>query len=68
MEQPGIVFIVRPLELHAEMRVNAISPGKMVQHLVLLDSPVLADPQEDNPVDDQLDGAVDLFLRKGKIA
>ena len=68
MEQPRIVFFIGPLELRTEIGVNTLSLSKVVQRLVLLDSPVLADPQEDNPVDDQLDGAVDLFLRKGKIA
>ena len=39
-----------------------------MESLVFLDPPVLADPQEDDPVDDQLDSGVEIINGKCGIA
>ena len=63
IKQPGIVFFIGTAEVVKEI----LPPLAFLVHgspelSVRLDFPVLGDPEENQPVDGQLDGIVDLLL------
>ena len=66
MEQPGVVAAVGLLEELAQLARKPLSPSSsLLQLVVALDAAVLADAQEDDPVDGHLHGVVEFGARLG---
>ena len=68
VEEPGVVFLVRVPEELAEPRIDPLAFEQFVERLVLLDAAILADTQEEEPVDGPLHDAVQFFNREPGIA
>ena len=60
VEQPGVVFFVGLAEQCQQVRVHLFAVGGVAQCVLGLDAALLADAQEDDAVDGQLHGAVQL--------
>jgi hypothetical protein len=60
VEQPGVVLLIRLPEQHQQILVDLLAVGRVAQRVFGLDAALLADPQEDDPVDRRLHRAVDL--------
>ena len=67
VEEAGVVAVIGLLEPFAEPSVDAGLVGEGVEALVGLDAAILADAEEDDPVDDALDGEVEFALRQGLV-
>jgi len=74
MEQARIVFEVRPFKEAHQSFVDIIIFDQFKQLVWRLDAPVLADTQEDDPVNGHLDGEIELafidelLIAQGNIA
>ena len=68
MKQAGIVFVVRPLEGFEKAGVDVRPRREGAKLLVGLDTPILAHPEEDDPVDGRLDGVINLPDGEGRVA
>ena len=62
VEQAGVVAGVGLLEKLAEPGIDAVAVGEGAEAAVVLDAAALADAQEDDAVDDALDGEVEFAL------
>jgi hypothetical protein len=62
VEQPGVIAVVRFLEELAKPGVDVVMIRQGLELSIILDAPAFADAQEDNPIDDALDGKVGFAL------
>ena len=62
MEQAGVVAVVGLLEELAQARVDAVAVDEGAEAAVVFDAAVFADAQEDDAVNDALDGEVEFAL------
>ena len=62
VEEAGVVAVVGLLEELAEARVDAVAVDEGAEAAVVLDAAVFADAQEDDAVNDALDGEVEFAL------
>ena len=68
VEQAGVVAVVGRLEQLAEARVDAVAVDQRAEAAVVLDAAVFADAEEDDAVNDALDGEVEFALGEPGIA
>ena len=68
IKKPGVEFGVGVLENLAKSAIDARSVREAKKPAVELDPSIFADPEEDDPVDDALDGEVELALAEAGIA
>src|SRR5437773_2478528 len=68
VEEAGIVAVVGLLELLSKARVNAVAVGQGLEASVILNAAAFADAQENDAVNDALDGEVEFALGELGIA
>ncbi len=68
VEQAGVVPLVGAAEELGQPAVDVLAVQQGLERPVLLDPAVLADPEEDDPVNRPLDGEVELALREVGVA
>ena len=65
--KPGIIFLVGTLIYCAETTIHVVTLLELLQLSIFLDTAILADPQEDNPVYRALNREVQFTLRKSGV-
>jgi hypothetical protein len=68
VEEAGVLASVSSLEQLTEARVDAVAIDQGAQAAVVLEAAVLADAQEDDPVDNPLNGKVEFALGAPRVA
>src|ERR1035438_2991674 len=68
MEQAGVVTRVGVLKQSGQARINAVAVDEGAEPAVILNAAVFTNPEEDDAINDALDGKIQFALRKPGIA